>query len=714
MAGQIDNKTREILEQRRATALKKQVALRRALAQQKQDVLRRELAAQGQESDVQIGTGVADQAMNLDELIAQKAKERRQSMQPDTGMVEQPAPGGSSTNSEAVSDLRDKGRALMTGVADGASFGFGDNIAAGIGGMGSALRGQGFSRGYEDTLGIAREGMARDKQDNPMLYGSGNIAGATGQALLGAPLATGAKMIGTAVRGGAIGAVEGGLHGGGQADGQDVLENAGWGVGIGGLAGAAVPGLVGGAGALKNAVKDPVTGVIDGMLGRANKGKANRAIFKTLQSSGKKQDDIAAMLSRAAQEGQPEYRMMDALGVAGQRQASGIARNGGDAATEIAEFLEKRQLGQGERVGGFIDDAFGTKGTTAAQTRDSLTSARGQAADTAYDAARGNAAPVDVRGALGVIDKRIGGMEGAGITGDSIDGRLAHYRSRLAGSGKGLGDDVSSAELSDFDRVLGVKQDLYDEIQNLRPGTNIRRELGKLYGELDGALEGSSNMYRTANDGFREASKVIGAVDDGAMMASRGRAADNVPAFQSMNPEMQGAARIGYGDDLLKRIEAATTPTSNRAKALQSFKREAEADAMTIDPRLYRDRLGREDEMWNTQNRALGGSRTADNLADQGAMDGLAGGAMGAGRSALNFQFGDALAKMADTLGPLAKGQNEATRRLIAEALMSSDPAKALAPALRQQRGSEATRRMIESMMRQPGRESIEGLNPLR
>jgi ribosomal protein S9 len=66
--------------------------------------------------------------------------------------------------------------------------------------------------------------------------------------------------------------------------------------------------------------------------------------------------------------------------------------------------------------------------------------------------------------------------------------------------------------------------------------------------------------------------------------------------------------------------------------------------------------------------------------------------------------------KMADVLSPLAKGQNEATRKLIAKALMSSDPVAALAPVLRQEASSTAKRRMIEALIRQPMREIGEGL----
>jgi hypothetical protein len=402
--------------------------------------------------------------------------------------------------------------------------------------------------------------------------------------------------------------------------------------------------------------------------------------------------------------------MMDALGLPGQRMASGMVRAGGAPGDEVAEFLATRQAGQGERVGAFVEDAFDGGGTTAAKTRDGLVAARSSAADTAYDAARGNAAPVDVRGALGVIDARTGGMTGSGVTGDGIDAKLTGYRSRLAAQ---PGPDGVMRELSDFDRVLGVKQAVQDDIgAAVRAGRNNEaRELGKLVSELDAALEGSSDMYRTANDGFRAASKVIDAVDDGATMAARGRAADNVPKFGAMVAAEQDAARVGYGDRLLTQLDNIASPTSNRAKPLQTPKRVAEADAMATDARLYADRLGRENTMWETQNRALGGSRTADNLADQEAMEGAASGAMGAVRSAANLQFGDMVSKVVGALGPIAKGQNEATRSLIVQALISGNPMQTLAPVLAQSGKSASVRRILEALVRQPMREGGESVN---
>lgn len=617
------------------------------------------------------------------------------------GFPQEPT-GGSSTNSQAVSELGSGLEAAFQGVHNGAFLGFGDNVNGAMGALiGASPTNPGeYFGGMGDRYARERDNYrkiyAQNEASHPAEMMAGNIGGGVIPAALSAPYATGKTLLGTIARGVGIGAGEGAVAGAGYADGQDVLPAMGRGALIGGALGGAAPAVIA---AVRGGLIDPLTGGVDALINRANQGKASRAIGGALRSSGKTQADVAADLARAAMQGQPEFRLMDAMGLPGQRQASGMARSGGDAGTEIADFLMSRQAGQGERVGAFVDDAFATKGTTAAKTTEALTKARGDAANTAYDAARGNAAPVDVRGALGVIDKRIGGMQGSGVTGDAIDSKLAGYRARLAGDGKGLGPGVTGAELSDFDRVLGVKQAVQDDIgAAIRAGRNNEaRELGKLVTELDAALEGSSDMYRTANDQFRDASRVIGAVDEGAMMANRGRAADNVPAFQQMNADMQGAARVGYGDSLLAALERNASQTSNKAKPLiNSPKRVAEAEAIALQPDVYAERLGRENTMWETQNRALGGSRTADNQQD---IAGLTGGALGAVRSAASMNIGDAVSKIAGILGPIAKTQNPATRSLIVKALMSNDAA-VLIPMIKREATGQGASRIIEALLR--------------
>ena len=609
-------------------------------------------------------------------------------------------PGGVTANPAAVDDLQNRLTTLGANTANAMAFGLGDESVGLRQGVGSLLSGGEFMPAYREGRDATRANMGVVSEEYPSMATTGTLVGAAIPAITAAPAAMGNSMLQTVMRGAGIGAAEGGLQGAGYADGRGIWDETVKGALIGGGVGVAAPALVGAAGAIKNAVKDPVTGIVDALIGRANTGKANRAISGALGGKSQQEIDVALAAARAA--GQPEFRMMDALGLPGQRLASGMTRAGGDPAAEIAEYLSTRQAGQGERVGSFVEDAFDVGGTTAAKTREGLVAARGDAADTAYAAARGNAAPVNLNDTVATIDEltmRDPLLGESALKSTEIGARLAKLRAQMA-----TGDQ----QLIDFNSVLNIKQDLYGIMEGLRKsGKAVPVELSKVYGSLDSALEASSDMYRTANDGFREASRVIGAVDDGAMMATRGRAADNVPRFQSMTAPQQGAARVGYGDKMLDQLERVTSPTSNRAKPLQSPKRTMEASAMAQDYPLYADRLGRENTMWETQNRALGGSRTADNLADQQAIEGLAGGAMGAMRSAANFQIGDAVAKIAALLGPIAKGQNSATRNLIAQALLSGD-ASVLAPAIAQATKSAKVRRAIEAVIRQPLREGVE------
>lgn len=615
----------------------------------------------------------------------------------------QPA-GGVRADPAAVDDFKGRLTTMAANAAQGMSFGLGDEFSGAIAGAKSLADGGEFLPAYRAERDDARADMATINDRYPAAATAGYLTGAALPAMAASPLATGKGLLDTGLRSGGLGMVEGGLQGAGNADGRDLLGETITGAAIGGLAGLAAPPLIGALTMGKRAFTEG----LPQLFGRASQSKANRAIAGALGRSGQSRQEIEAMLAAAAKAGQPEYRMVDALGLPGQRMASGLTRAGGAPGDEVAEFLATRQSGQPERVGAFVEDAFGVGGTTAAKTKAGLTEARSAAADTAYDAARGNAAPVDVRGALGVIDDRIGGMQGSGVAGDAIDSKLAGYRARLAAQ---PGPDGVMRELSDFDRVLGVKQAVQDDIgAAVRAGRNNEaRELGKLVKELDAALEASSDMYRTANDGFRAASKVIDAVDEGAMMATRGRAADNVPKFGAMAAAERDAARVGYGDDLLRRLETMSAPTANRAKGLLSPKRVAEADAMALDPKLYADRLARENTMWETQNRALGGSRTADNLADQGAMDGMSGEVMRAGKAAANLQFGDMVQRVAGALAPLVKGQNEPTRALIAQMLLSGN-AGALVPVIAQAGKSASMRRLLEAIIRQPMRESGKAL----
>lgn len=641
-------------------------------------------------------------------------------MNPATGQMTSREMIGANTETSAAG-------AGLRGAAAGVLFGFDDEIGA----LHSYLTGD--QERAKLQLEQARAKQDVDADQHPIAAAGGKIAGALVPAAASAPLAVGKGVLGTMARGASIGALEGAAHGAGGGEGLEGRVNgAAWGSGVGGVVGGAAPAVIAG-------VKSAANPALAMLTRKPSEAKVRRGLLDTLRQSGRSADDVATEVAEAGLEGQGEFRLMDALGSAGQRRAAGVVRAGGDGATELAEFLEKRQLGQPERVGGFLEDAFGFRGSnapasgadlvpqghtfvdapsdvlrrpvrSAAGLTSDLTKARSIAANEAYDAARGNAAPVDVRSALRVIDDRIGGMKGSGVTGDGIDAKLAGYRSRLAADAKDLAEGETARELSDFDRVLGVKQAVQDDVGSaVRAGRNNEaRELGKLVSALDEALEGASDGYRAANDGFREASGVIDAVEQGRQMARpANRAADTTAQFSAMTPDQQAAARVGYGDTLLGKLEAGTAPTANRAKALQSPKVEAERGILAIDPDLLARRVDRENAMWGVQNRALGGSRTADNLADIGDTQQITEGLLGALIDVGNLNAGSAVRKAAQAIGPVLRGENEATRHALAEALMSADPQAVLGPAVKKQMEVNLREGLLTALMRQPSREAL-------
>lgn len=600
----------------------------------------------------------------------------------------------------AVTDTVGKGAAgaLAIGAGQGLGFeGFDETVA----GMSSMLGGD-----YGYDLARVREADRRAKEYYPGAYYGGKVPGAiassvtAGKALGINP--QGANLLGTMGRGAGIGAGEGALWGFLEGEGagnraKNAIATALMGAGVGGAA----PGVVAAGAKAARTVGDLVGGGFDAAVGRANSGRANRAIMDTLRKAGLSVDDVADDVARAAREGQPEFRLMDAAGKAGQRRASGVVRAGGDGAEEIAQFLETRQLGQPERLGAFIDDAFGMGGKTAANESAALNAARKATNDVNYAAARQAAGPVNLNNAIDTIDtlmKRNPILGEAALSNTEMGGRLARLRGQLTDDG---------AQLIDFDTVLNVKEDLGRVIGVIkRSGGDVPRDLAQVYGALDSALENSSDAYRAANDTALAGRKVVGAVDEGAAMSRpSARSADTIPAFRSMTPDEQSAARIGYGDKALAKLEANASPTANKAKALTSPKVAAETDAMALDPRLLKDRVTRETAMWETQNRALGGSRTADNLqdvADVGMMADLG----RAAKTALTRPL-DAAGTLLARAGAAASGQNEATRTLIAKMLMSDNPKQALAQALRQETTSQGRRRIVEAMTRALGREFI-------
>ena len=502
-----------------------------------------------------------------------------------------------------------KGQSFGLGAADFTTFGFGDELASY---PGSLISG----KPREQVLAEMRAMQSSAQEQNPGSYLAGQVGGGVAQAVgtggagfgmnaLRSGAGLGRVAAGTAADGAIYGAAQG-------AGGGRDLQSRAVGAGLGGVTGLAVgagaPYAVAGVQAAARPLIAPVMSRI------RPQGYAERALADGLRRAGHTPDQIADALQRARADGQDMFNVADAMGHSGQRMLSTVARNPNEMRQPVIDQLTQRQMGQGERLSNTLAEGFGAP-DTAAQRAASLKARRTADADANYGAARSSAGFVNLNGALKKVDDLLGRDPILGETALStgpLGARLKALRDRMQKDGE---------QLVDFNRVLDLKSDMY---QQMKRNPAVSADLRPVYDMLDKALEGASTGYRKANDTFRTQSGVMEAVDTGRGAASgRVRAADNIPTFNAMSPEGQNAFRAGYVDPLIARVESsAAAPTTNKARPLITDKTGQEFPAFAVPGRgdQMGRRIAREQRMFETANTALGGSKTADNLADAAEM----------------------------------------------------------------------------------------------
>jgi hypothetical protein len=566
------------------------------------------IAQNAPESD--IDAYVASEGVTLDELRA-----------PAPAKQEDPF----KTEAKArVAELKGQGieYGLPRRVIQGATLGSADEILAGLSTPLEMIRRGTFNpvEGYQSAKAIedARLEEARNRQG--ALGTALEIGGGAGTGLglaragwttarnLGANAGLLRRSAASAADAGLLGGVTGFMEGDGLGD---RAQNAAMGAGAGAAIGGAAPGLFAAAGSA-------LAPIVSNIRARVNPaGYARSQVARGVVESGRTPQQISDEITNAAREGQDVFTAADALGNAGQRMLSTVARAPGAGRTMTVDFLEGRQAGQGRRISNALSEGFNAP-QTAAQTRTSMTGARDGAADVAYGAARQNARPVDVSRAIAQIDETLQpgvnqiATPQSGLANDSIENALSSFRARLTDG---------RSQISDFTALQRVRGDLSDTIQAAeRAGQGNRaRLLRGVLREVDAAMESASPGFRQANREFSQATRNIEAIDEGAAAATRGRTEDIIPRFTGLPAQGQQAYRTGYVDPLIQQTQGAAFGV-NKARPLMNDAFAAEAQTMAPGNPLMQRRLGRENTMFETRNHALGNSRTADNLADQSAM----------------------------------------------------------------------------------------------
>lgn len=556
---------------------------------------------------------------------------------------------------------------MLGGLPGKASAGLNAALQRGIAALPgeSPWEGKSISDLYAENRGSYNEARKDYATENPKMntaatvggsvFGMGKLGGASTTRLVNQSWPTLGRFLGMTAGTAADGALWGAANAYGHD--QDVTQGALTGGVLGGLSYPAMQGLTTGARS------------IGGMLGIGNKGRAQGVMAELMRRAGLSADDVGDDLARAAQDGQSVYTVADALGNPGQRTLSGIARTPGDARTQIVEALESRQSGQGRRIANALSEGFDAT-DTAAQRAAALTAQRNAQAAQNYGAARTSSGAVDPSAAIKAADDFLtpgaSGLfnPGSNIADDSIEAAVRRARNYLT-DGKSV--------LSDFNSAFRSKRELDAMIEGAKPA--VQSQLIPIRNALDNALEAASPAYANARNLYRQQSKAIEAIETGRNAAIRGRVEDTIPNFNSMTPQEQAAFRAGYADPLITQTQGAATG-ANKARPLINDATAAEFPVFAAPGRgeQLTNRIARENRMFETRAQALGGSKTADNLADMaeaGSFDPSMVADIAAGR------WGRLAGRAVKGSANMLSGQNQQVRNQVATMLLTNSPTQA-------------------------------------
>ncbi|MEH7837212.1 hypothetical protein V7796_15955 [Rhizobium laguerreae] len=605
-----------------------------------------------------------------------------QGQQPAAAAAPQPLSSTPQPEKSTLEKVTGNINSFGQGIVDMVGMGYADEIGAGIDYAGSHVLPWRDAKTYDQALADTRGEQDKAYDEFPAANTAGKVTGALWGAsqlakaglsptfnAIKAEAGLGRVTAASAKEATVLGTISG--FGSGEDGFVNRLVNAGVGGGLGLGIGAVAPAAVAGGTQLVKSAAAPLIAPF------APNGYVRDALATALRRAGQTPEGITNNMRAAAADGQDMFNVADAMGYTGERLMSTSARVPHDNRQPLAEALMARQAGQGERLANNLAEGFDTFDTAGRRVAD-RTAQRTAEANELYPAARANAGPVNVTPVLEEIDRTI--RPGVNqmvnprdrIANDSIEGALTRVRSMLSDG---------NSQVTDFDTLFRAKLDLDDMIQRAegQGAGNRAHYLSRVQGLVDQALADASEGYVGARDAFSRASRRIEAVDAGsaASRISR-RAQDTIPEFEAMPAGEQADFRAGYIDPLIARLEgASSSPTTNKARMLQTPKFEAELPAFAAPGRggQLADRIAREQTMFRTANAALGNSKTADNLADAADMNQFDPAVIG--RLVRGDPIGAITTGLSKALGTLT-GQPPSVVERLSRVLMETNPDVAL------------------------------------
>jgi hypothetical protein len=583
-------------------------------------------------------------------------------------------------------------QALVLGGINSATFGMGNRALAVADYLGqpsptlSDLVTGKEAPSYANSLKKVTERDAKLSEDNPWTYGLGSVLGGVGT---GAGLARGGLTLakegakwGPRLAANALEGIGWGTIGGAgttyTGKPEDYARNAVIGGTVGGVVGAAATPVISAARWAGEKIAAPFRRL------RPDADVAAEHVARAARDAGKTTEQIRDDVTNAYMAQQPTYSTVDAIGDPAQRKLAGVAKQPGPGRTEVKEFIKERNIDYPARVGGEIDRALGVDETAALATEKLIKKAQVESSP-AYQKAMAHPVWNDTL-AEAVQNPDIKKGIAAGI-------KLQQRQNALTGKPFNPTDPAIVGFDEAGDPIIkGVPN--MTTWQSAKEGLDsmIEKEIDAVTGKVTktgAALIGMKNRlletldalnphYAEARRLYAGPMEVKNAVSQGKSAAAMNRRhADTTRGFRDLGDTEQQGFRIGYADAVGTKLEAGQRPPLLAARVPKGVN-ELEAFQLYQGPTQpgrpgpLRQFLNREEVMHDTGNKAVGGSSTAENIADFADTPGMLEDAAAVIGPALRGQWGTAIGAAASKTGAALRGESESQRAAIARLLMSN------------------------------------------
>jgi hypothetical protein len=582
--------------------------------------------------------------------------------------------------------------AAVRGAADAGSFGFADEIAAGI------STGAGMFGDYGQELQRQRAIDAYDAKNSPWarLGGqlAGGVAGAVGLGKAGvtlAPKAAGMTGIGGYAGRIGLGAAEGAGYGAGYGFGSsdggigNRAKGAVTGATIGAITGGAVPAVTG----IAKAVGTPI---VNAVTARTNPtGYAASKVSERLAMDNTSVNEVARNIGRAKRGGDA----MAVSDVAGEN-TRGLLRTASNVPGPGREAIKSRAtlstLQQGDRLKSLVSDAFGSdKGDAYQAAKATVMQARSEAAKPFYDAAYARPIPYSFKleevlntpaGKAALATAKVNSLNRrepwaqwfASIddAGNIIDKRRVPDTRALDETQRVLRGMVEAAKKpadgSPFAKALDTPQSIA-----------LRSVLNDLTGEMDKANPAFAKARSVAMDNI-QADEALefgrnALTTDARVNARKMGAATAYGKDQPLNEGQKELARFGLAEALRKKIDDAGMTHNAILKFFSTREQIARIRPFfksNEDWKTFRDSIINEARKRRTYNAVTGNSTTARQLADMQDAGGL-NTALEVGGNVIQGRFGAGLMSALKSGISKVGGLTPETADQIARMLMTRD-----------------------------------------